>query len=150
MKQNQRRWDLVLWNGATFGSWLAQSSEVSLDSTLCTVLKPITRLAMHHFLLFSLLPPLSIIIHGLLKLPSDGSLVQLYNLTPFYFFSLKIVSFSKFWMWVFLCWVQERMNERLRNYEAALKRKKEEKLNELEEPSKFWIIHFYFIFCFFI
>lgn len=29
------------------------------------------------------------------------------------------------------------MNERLRDYEAELKRKKDEGLNELEEPSKF-------------
>jgi len=33
--------------------------------------------------------------------------------------------------------VQERMNERLRNYEAELRRKKDERLNEFEESSKF-------------
>ncbi|XP_061366488.1 uncharacterized protein LOC133309705 [Gastrolobium bilobum] len=32
---------------------------------------------------------------------------------------------------------KEKMNERLRNYEAELKRKKQEKLNEFEESSKF-------------
>ncbi|XP_027941007.1 uncharacterized protein LOC114194794 [Vigna unguiculata] len=32
---------------------------------------------------------------------------------------------------------KERMNERLRNYEAELRRKKDERLNEFEESSKF-------------
>ncbi|XP_020233260.1 uncharacterized protein LOC109813479 [Cajanus cajan] len=32
---------------------------------------------------------------------------------------------------------KEKMNERLRIYEAELKRKKEERLNEFEEPTKF-------------
>ncbi|KAG2409131.1 uncharacterized protein LOC124841264 [Vigna umbellata] len=32
---------------------------------------------------------------------------------------------------------KERMNERLRNYEAELRRKKDERLNDLEESSKF-------------
>ncbi|KAL2321230.1 hypothetical protein Fmac_030199 [Flemingia macrophylla] len=33
--------------------------------------------------------------------------------------------------------IYEKMNERLRIYEAELKRKKEERLNEFEESSKF-------------
>ncbi|XP_004494743.1 uncharacterized protein [Cicer arietinum] len=32
---------------------------------------------------------------------------------------------------------KEKMNERLRNYEAELKRKREEKLNEFQESPKF-------------
>ncbi|KAK7314512.1 hypothetical protein VNO77_33038 [Canavalia gladiata] len=32
---------------------------------------------------------------------------------------------------------KEKMNERLKNYEAELMRKKQEKLNEFEESSKF-------------
>jgi len=32
---------------------------------------------------------------------------------------------------------KERMNERLRDYEAELRRKKDERLNEFEESSKF-------------
>ena len=144
----QQQWNLLLRNGATFESWLVQSSEASSDSTLCTVLNLTTRLPYHHSLLSSLLLLLPLQFYGFLKLPNGGSLG--YSETLFQFpFKGCFFFFFMCLMWVYLCCVQERMNERLRDYEAELRRKKDERLNEFDESSKFWkIVVFFFFFTF--